>query len=387
MKKYTKKEILIYIATIIFSVVFILVGSKICAPVTEENTDENYYKAKVISVGETVTEEFSLDDENTMVTRSTTFFEAEIKNGEYKGEVVQCAQDMDYMYAYNSRDVAVGDSILIAEPSFDMETEDGEETWIFIEHNRIGTIVTMCIVFFLLIIMIGRLKGISTILSLLFAVLSVFMVYIPSLLKGFNIYVMTVIVALFMIFMSLIIINGWNKKTLCAVFGNTVGIAIAGVLTVIMTNALGLTGIIDEDYVLLTLLDNPINLRGIVWGSVVIGALGAVMDVSMTIASAMNEFNDTMEGKSFKKMLRSGMNIGRDAIGTMTNTLILAYIGGALATVLLLMAYNKNILYLFNMEMIMAEIIQAVVGSIGILAAVPATAIFSAYVFNKKKDV
>ena len=102
--------------------------------------------------------------------------------------------------------------------------------------------------------------------------------------------------------------------------------------------------------------------------------------------SAMQELNDTMSNKTFFRMLRSGMNIGRDAISTMTNTLILAYIGGSLATVLLLMAYNKNVYYLFNMEMITSEIVCSIAGSIGILAAVPATALISAYLFNKYED-
>ena len=186
--------------------------------------------------------------------------------------------------------------------------------------------------------------------------------------------------------MSLIIINGWNLKTICAIFGNVMGIAVSGVLAAIMHKVLGLTGMIDEDYIMLTLMETPVNLRALLWGGVVIGALGAIMDVAMSIASAMKELNDTMHNKTFFRMLASGMNIGRDAISTMTNTLILAYIGGALATVLLLVAYNKNIFYLFNMEMIMSEIVCAIVGSIGILAAVPLTALFSAYMFNKYSD-
>jgi uncharacterized membrane protein len=89
----------------------------------------------------------------------------------------------------------------------------------------------------------------------------------------------------------------------------------------------------------------------VVWGGIIIGALGAIMDVAMTIASAINELSEHMEAKSFSRMLKSGMNIGRDAIGTMTNTLILAYIGGSLAIVLLLIANNKSVDYLFNTEM------------------------------------
>ena len=109
------------------------------------------------------------------------------------------------------------------------------------------------------------------------------------------------------------------------------------------------------------------------------------MDVAMSIASALQELAENMGKRSFWRLFRSGMNIGRDAIGTMTNTLILAYIGGSMATVLLLMAYNMNPLYLFNLEMIVVEVLQAVVGSIGILLAVPATAFFASYLYTRKE--
>ncbi|QSX06929.1 YibE/F family protein [Sedimentibacter sp. zth1] len=107
------------------------------------------------------------------------------------------------------------------------------------------------------------------------------------------------------------------------------------------------------------------------------------MDVSMSIASAMQELSVEMKNKSFRRMARSGMNIGRDAIGTMTNTLILAYVGSSLAIILLFTAYNRNILLLLNLEMIVVEVIQAIVGSIGILLAVPVTVLFAAWIFNK----
>ncbi len=384
MKKPSRLGIIIYVATVIISAIFVFAGNRICMPEIFDNSDEEYYRAKVLEVGETKVEEFSLDDGATTVTNKNILFTALIKSGPYKGESITCVQSVDSMYAYQPRDVKAGDSVLVSLPGYEIEGSDAD--WIFIEHNRMGTIYLMCGMFLLLILLIGRLKGLSTIISLMFTVLAIFLVYIPAILKGFNVYIMTLIVGIFIIFMSLIIINGWNKKTLCAIVGNIIGVAVSGVLAHIMSRAFGLTGIVDEDYVLLTLMDTPIDLKAIVWGGVLIGSLGAIMDIAMSIASAMKELNDTMRDKTFVRMLKSGMNIGRDAIGTMTNTLILAYIGGALATVLLLVAYNKNILYLFNMEMIIAELLSAIVGSMGILAAVPATALFSAYVYNRKKD-
>ncbi|MBQ4545082.1 MAG: YibE/F family protein [Oscillospiraceae bacterium] len=382
MKRMNRGTV-IYLATVIFSVLFVLVGNLVCRPQIFNEGEEDYHRATVVKIGDITEEQYSLDDGETMVSNKRITFTAKMKSGPYKGDTVEVVQDVDDMYAYQPRDVKVGDKILVSRPGYDTE---GEVNWVFIEHNRIGTIIWLIAIFLLLIVIIGRRKGISTIISLIFTVLAIFLVYIPSILKGYNIYLMTVIVSVFTIFMSLILISGWSLKTLCAISGNVMGIAISGILAVVMSNILGLTGMIDEDYVLLTLMDTPVNLRAVLWGGVCIGALGAIMDVAMSIASAMKELNDTMSDKSFFRMLRSGMNIGRDAIGTMTNTLILAYIGGALATVLLLVAYNKNMYYLFNMEMIMAEILSAIVGSIGILAAVPATAIISAYVFNRWKE-
>lgn len=383
MMKRMNRGTVIYLATVIFSVLFVLVGNLVCRPQIFNEGEEDYHRATVVKIGDITEEQYSLDDGETMVSNKRITFTAKMKSGPYKGDTVEVVQDVDDMYAYQPRDVKVGDKILVSRPGYDTE---GEVNWVFIEHNRIGTIIWLIAIFLLLIVIIGRRKGISTIISLIFTVLAIFLVYIPSILKGYNIYLMTVIVSVFTIFMSLILISGWSLKTLCAISGNVMGIAISGILAVVMSNILGLTGMIDEDYVLLTLMDTPVNLRAVLWGGVCIGALGAIMDVAMSIASAMKELNDTMSDKSFFRMLRSGMNIGRDAIGTMTNTLILAYIGGALATVLLLVAYNKNMYYLFNMEMIMAEILSAIVGSIGILAAVPATAIISAYVFNRWKE-
>lgn len=380
MAKKSKKQAVIYIAVILFSIAFIIVGNAVCRPPIFDEGGEEYYRAKVISVGEPIKNEYYLDDGETMVSSENVVFRARFLSGPYKGDEADCLQTIDIMYEFGLREVRVGDSVLVSRPQYEVDEDVG---WIFIEFNRIGKIIFLVAVFLLLIAAIGRKKGLSTILSLIFTVLSIFLVYIPAILKGYNVYVMSVIICAFSVFTSLILIGGWNTKTICAIIGNLIGVAVAGVLTAVMSNAFGMSGLVDENYIMLTQLDTPIDLKAIIWGGVLVGAMGAVMDVSMSIASAMNELSETMRNKSFFNMLRSGMNIGRDAIGTMTNTLILAYIGGALATVLLLVAYNKNILYLFNMEMILAEILSSIVGSIGILAAVPATAFISAYIFNR----
>lgn len=383
-KKAKSLNFIVYIAVILISVLFIFAGHKMTKPEILEEDMGEFYKAKVTSIGEIQVEEFSFDGISSVETKKINF-SAEVTNGPYKGEIIEATQDVDSMYAIQPREITKGDKIIVS-PIFGDFGDELYEEWIFIEYNRMDTIIWLTLIFLLLIVVLGRGKGVSTVISLIFTILVIFTVFIPSILKGYNVYSSTIVVTLFIIFMSLTIINGANKKTLCAVAGNVGGVAVAGIIAIIMNRVLNVTGLINEEYVFLTYmqLDKPIDLVAIVWSGIVIGSLGAVMDVSMSISSSMNELAENMERKTFSNMLRSGMNIGRDVIGTMTNTLILAYVGSSLATVLLLIVYNKNVLYLFSLEMIVVEVLQAIVGSMGILFAVPATAIFSAYMFTRE---
>lgn len=379
-----KSSVLIYFIIIVLSVVFIIAGYLICKPeVKSGSTEVKTYPAKVVDVYNKIESSYSLEGKDNKVKQELVLFVAEFTGDYKKGEKVEAVQKIDQLYYYQPQEVKNGDKVLI---SFSSDTDEGE--WSYVEHNRIAPLIALVSFFLLLILIIGRKKGFNTIVSLIFTATAIFAIYIPSILKGYNIYLSTIIISVFIILMSLIIINGINKKTLCAVLGNIGGIIIAGLLAIIMNKILHITGLMDDDFVFLTLLNdkNPIDLKAIIWGSIVIGSLGAIMDVAMSIASAMNELSETMKNKSFSRLLKSGMNIGKDAIGTMTNTLILAYIGGALATVLLIVANNKNILYLFNLEIIMVELVQAIVGSIGILVAVPVTALLSAKIFNSSRS-
>lgn len=120
--------------------------------------------------------------------------------------------------------------------------------------------------------------------------------------------------------------------------------------------------------------DTVINLRGVIFAAIVIGALGATMDVAMSIASSLDEILFHKPDISDLDLMRSGLNIGRDIMGTMANTLVLAYVGSSLHLILLLMAYNNDIGAIVNRESIAVELLQSVAGSIGILFTVPATA-------------
>ncbi len=375
-----KKDIVTVIITLVLSTIIILIGHNVCKIDNNHKSENSYCKGIITEIIDQSEEKTLSENGEEILLSKVVKFKAKIQSGDKKGKIVVATQQIDYMYAYQAKEIEVGKNVILVDLG-----SDGIQ---FAEYNRSDYLIALCIFFFAIIILIGKGKGVSTIISLLLTIAVIFLVYIPSILKGYNIYISTLIISIFIIISSLIIINGINKKTLCAILGNIGGIIISAILAFIMNDLLQITGVVEEDYVYLMHLDSiTINLRAIVWAGIVIGSLGAVMDVAMSIASSMNELSENMRNKSFINLLKSGMNIGKDAIGTMTNTLILAYIGSALATVLLLVAYNKDLLYLFNLEMIVVEVEQAIVGSMGILFAVPSTAIISSYVYNKKSKM
>ncbi|WP_326906808.1 YibE/F family protein [Sedimentibacter sp. MB31-C6] len=373
------KNTIIYIATILFSIVFIIAGYNINKTNFNDESYQKSYKAQVISIEDKKVE--TLDYGYESMSSTTIKFKAKISDDDIEESTIEAIQYIDENIAVNPKEIEPGDNILLSSL---LSRTGEEEVWTFIEYDRSNILIWLLISFFVLLIIFGHKKGVNTIISLIFTCLAIFMVFVPSILKGNNIYLNSTIVSIFIIFMNLLIINGANKKTLCAIIGNLGGLFIAGLFALIISKFLHLTGLIDEESMFLLMInpDKPIDLIAILWSSIVIGSLGAVMDVSMSIASAMNELSENMINKNFKTMLKSGLNIGQDAIGTMTNTLILAYIGSSLSVVLLLVVNYKDILLLFNLEMIVFEVMQAIIGSMGILFAIPITSFFAAYVYN-----
>ena len=377
-----KKSIILFFLIVLFSILFLIIGSRINKIEVLNKENQNYYKAKVITIINVENEENNLGN-GSMQKIVNVIFKAKITEGAEKGKIIEVTQTIDSLYAIQAKQVKEGNKIIILSSQI-----NEKNAYVFSEYNRSDILIILVIIFLVLVLLLGKGKGFLTIVSLIFTILSIFMVYIASILAGRNIYLSTITVGMYIVLMSFLLLNGLNKKTLCAVLGNIGGLIVSGVIAAIMSKLLNITGVIDEDYIFIMTaeLQRSLDLVGIVWGGIVIGSLGAVMDVAMSIASAMNELSENMKEKNFSNMLKSGMNIGRDAIGTMTNTLILAYVGSSLATILLLMIYNKNILSLFNMEMIVVEIMQSIIGSLGILFTIPATAIFAAYFFNKVEE-
>ena len=383
--KQKKLNSIMYIITVIFSVIFIFAGNRIFTQksVLWQGQNGLAEKARIIEIKSIDTDEYSLG-EGTSMSTTTVNFKAEILSGEYKGKIVSGIQNIDNFSPYVTKQIEEGDKVLLTHDEGDNIDISGD--WIYSEMLRTDKLMILMVSFLLLILLFGGKKGVNTIVSLGFTCLAIFGVFVPSVLAGANIYITSVIICLYTIIMTLVIVNGCDKKTLSAIIGCFSGVLLAGVITLIMNKILHLTGVLDETSIHITLLDTekPIDLLGIIFGSIIIGAMGAVMDVSMSISSSLYELSKKVENADFYMLIGSGFTIGRDIMGTMANTLVLAYIGSSLSSVLLLIIYNPNILSLMNREMVVVEILQALVGSIGILFTIPFTSFIAAFLYSKK---
>lgn len=250
---------------------------------------------------------------------------------------------------------------------------------------RFDKIVILGVILATFLLLMGGVKGFNTVVSLALTCLSIFFVYIPAISAGYNIYAASVMICVYIILMTFFIVYGVNQKSVIAAISCITGIAFSGVLTAVINHWMKLTGYINEDiYMLRDQLGFNVDVKALLFAMITLGALGAVMDVSMSITSALWEISQTGAKISAGALMRSGMNIGRDIMGTMSNTLILAYIGSSLVVVMLYASAHYPLLSLLNKEEIIFEFLQSLVGSLSLLFTIPLTAFIAAVVLRQE---
>jgi len=309
-----------------------------------------------------------------------------ILNGKFKGRIIT----LDHMASCMMGGEMIlkpGDKVILYvddDPSH-AESHDGSPVFGVADYVRSTPLFWLAFFYALLLIIIGGIKGVRALVSLIITIALIFLVLFPLTLWGFNPLWVSVFIAGAVSLIVFRIIGGRTIKGLSAAIGTLIGVAIAGILATIVGNMTHLTGMSSEESrILLYSMDLKINYQGLLFGSILIGALGAVMDVAMSIASSVDEVRKVHPEANLKNLFNAGMNVGRDVMGTMSNTLILAYTGSALPLLLLLIANNVSFSKIMNLEMIAAEVVRALAGSIGLVLCIPITAIVSAIMYSKK---
>lgn len=302
-----------------------------------------------------------------------------ILDGDQKGEKVYTNNTIPDNQAY---------SIVAEEGKKYIVAVDSETKEIFItDFYRQPSIIFLIALFFVLLVLIGGMRGFKAIISLIIAGLSILYILIPAIQAGFNPVLAGVLVSAIATASTMLLIAGWTKKSLAATIGTTGGVTVAGILAIAIIKIAPLSGLSSSEARILmgNLAESAssFDFQGVLAAGVLIASLGAAMDVAISIASAAQEIYLTNTEQSSSSLFNHCMNVGKDIMGTMTNTLILAYAGSAIPLLLLLISEPPA--KILNMEIIATEITAAVVGSIGLLLSIPITAFASTTLLKSEK--
>ena len=334
----------------------LLAARLLAAPVPVQSDEpENRADYESASVDQILSDSTEKDPASDNGYRGEQLLLVTVRSGDYKGQQMQVYNYVGPLYG---GPLKVGDRATVLISTY----SDGTVNATVYEFDRLLPLCIVLVLFIAAAVAVGGRTGVKSLVALAVTLVCLFGVLLPSLMKGANTLLMTFIVCAYVAVVSLTIVGGVRKKTVCAMLGAVAGTALQ----------LRQTG-------------TPIGLRGLLVGGIVISALGAVMDVTMGIASSLSEVHAANPELSRRELFRSGMNIGRDMVGTMTNTLILAFLGSGFTLILYLYSLGLSPRQLLSSAYVSLEVVSGVASSVGVILSIPLTALITAEVFTREK--
>ena len=304
-----------------------------------------------------------------------------VKTGRYAGQQMLAENTVGPIYG---TPMAVGDGVTVGLSTY----ADGTVRCYIYEYDRFPGLLMVVAAFLLVTVLVGGKVGLKSLVSLGLTVAALIFILLPLLLRGWPTIPTTFLISVLVTAATFVILGGVERKTVCACLGTLAGIALATAFGLTAQWLLRIDGYRQEYAEALLQLrqtgESGIGISGLVTAGVIVSALGAVMDVAMSISSAVQELTRVNPELTAKALLKSGMNIGRDMVGTMTNTLILAILGSGLTLIVYIYSLGLQPWQLLSSAYMSLEAISAVASSIGVMLAVPLTAAVCAVSFGKR---
>ncbi len=255
-----------------------------------------------------------------------------------------------------------------------------------IDHDRIPMELVMGAIFILFLILFAGRTGVRAVLSFFLTVLAIWKLLVPLYLKGYNPIWIGLVFTLLLSVLIIALVYGFDRRCISAVSGTFLGILVTCLLGSLFTDLFQIHGaVMSSSESLLYAGYQDLNLPRIFMASIFIGASGALMDLSVDITSAVHEVVEKRPDIGWKEAVRSGMNVGRSAMGTMTTTLLLAYSGGYIALLMVFMAQGTPLVNILNYKHVAAEMVHTVIGSFGLVTVAPFTALCAGVLLSQKK--
>ncbi|MDU3722897.1 MAG: YibE/F family protein [Clostridium celatum] len=375
--KINKKNI-IWIISIASLFIFLIIFNKTLSYNKPEDRPVGieYAKAEVINI---ISEELEPDPDFPYINIGKQNLELKIISGERKDEIVSVN---NFIGRVDNKPAKVGTKYIIS-------SYDNFITTVIVNYSRETAIYTLVFIFMLIVIFIGGLKGIKSIFSLGVTMVCVIFLFIPLIIRGINPIIASIVIVILSTGVTMLSLNGFSKKTVVACLSCILCTAIAGVLAYlfgVITNISSFNTNEAQD-LLFVAQNTSLRVKELLFAGIIIVSLGAIMDTTMSITSSIFEMNEINNKLTSSQLFKSGMNIGRDVMGTMTNTLILAFTGSSINIVVIYFMYNLPYMQLINIDVIVIEIIQGLAGGIALVLSIPIAAFASSKmaVVNSRK--
>jgi uncharacterized membrane protein len=255
---------------------------------------------------------------------------------------------------------------------------DGDDRFYISDVIRLGPLLAIVLLFYALVVAVGRWKGLRSLGGSLFSLAVIFAFILPQIVAGRDPVSVSIVGSILMLSVSTYLTYGVNLKAHAAVAGMFLSLTLTGALAWLFVGWTRLSGMgMEESAFLVTAFGSGINLRGLVLGGIIIGSLGVLDDICVGQSSAVFELIDANPQMTWLDLFRSSLNIGTDHIAAMVNTLLLAYVGGAMPLMLAFTLYQESLLRRLNREPIAEEIVRTLAGSAGLVLAVPITGLIA----------
>ena len=306
------------------------------------------------------------------------FFTVRLLEGRHRGET----REIELPGSPSTPDLRPGDKVVLA---YEPTAESGSEYYFF-DRQRKPTLFWLAVVFSVAVVALGRLRGFAALGGLAVTLLLLLSFVIPSILSGNSPVLVAIVGAAAITFATLYLAHGFSHKTTVALLGTLVSLGLTALLTEIFVGLAQLSGYVSDEATILNLESSAIDIGGLVLAGVIIGALGALDDVTVTQASAIWELKAANVQFGASDLFRSGLRIGRDHIASTVNTLLLAYAGASMPLLLFFAVSEQSLASVANQEIVATEIIRTLVGSIGLVASVPITTALAARVVASARN-
>ncbi len=288
-----------------------------------------------------------------------------LNQGPHEGQV----RELEFPESETTPDFDDGEKVVLG---YDPRAEPGFR-YQFSDRQRRPVLLALALVFAIAVILLGRWRGVTALMGLGASVVLLLVFVLPALVHGTDPVLVAIVGSSAIAFVALYLAHGFRTMTTVALLGTLGALALTTALAALFTDLASFSGLASEEAILLRVGDESIDLAGLVLAGMVIGALGALDDVTVTQASAVWQLHATDPSLSRLELFRRGLRIGRDHIASTVNTLALAYAGAALPLLILLVLSEQSLGTVANSEVVAIEIVSTLVGSIGLVAAVPIT--------------